>query len=942
ITLTSGEGNITKCIAVPQNAQLGVFCHELFHQATGGPDLYDYGYSGTPWGEWSLMDNGSWNGIPSGAQPSFVGGHLCYDCDGAIGTGVTGWLTQTDSISSAKNGDGKYTICALDSAGAARQGYPTSGIRLWRVRNNNFRDSGQVFFVELRRRTPPYEMGLPEDGLIISHLDTRMGGGTRFNDGPPTVRDYYSWVEQPGFDPNPLYSSGDSIFTRSPANACYSADDVSPGGYTESRIDSTSVPNSWINKSYTSTAARTGPWIYDVSREGPVMTFNVLRTGLASANPLISFQTATVLDPATPHTVNNNNGLLDPWETDSLKIAFLNGGTAAITAGARCSLYVVSGSQYVYTPPVWQTVGGGAVGAGAQAVSAPFVLWVSRYTPRLTDILFGVKFTSTSPAVTDTSYFTLRVSPYQIVFTYDFANIDVGAANYGYRLQPSDLAVYQDTLYVANADINHATWYTRIYKVKKTTANNPLVGGVGGDTISSLPNRGTAYDANKYVGGIDVDNSGNLWYSVQDSCFNVTRATPTPTVLKKFRFPNVSWGGTPMKRVRGVALGPSVVDTVGGSAGIPGDSLWGYWQNYFDAAAAGSGAESLYVMRKVATGTSTIAYRYGFQDSAWGAQSYPGNGYSWWNGRALEYTGSDLLTSSVWLNLLIKRDARNGRVTMVMPGPSSFGSYGTYGIAHEATDAAGTPYAPVGSAAYVPYHRGTIHYLYCASMDEGKIYKILATDFFVPTPCDSVKASAMSATVNKVKFWKHDADTQKVQGYIIFRRDDTNAPDPAADSIGFVQSSRSGSAVATVDSFMDNGAKGGKAPHYYTVIPVNYSGAAGFGVATGSDEVLGVSLDGPRPAPPAYALAQNSPNPMGAGGTMINYALKAPGRTSLRLYNVLGQAVRTLVDGYQQPARYAVKWDGRDDGGRPVANGIYFYRLSSGDFRSNRRLTLVR
>ncbi|HAD81922.1 TPA: hypothetical protein DCG35_05530, partial [Candidatus Edwardsbacteria bacterium] len=66
---------ISKLIVCPQNGQLGVFAHEMFHQI-GGPDLYDYGYSGTPWGEWSLMDNGSWNGIEGGDQPSFPGGHL--------------------------------------------------------------------------------------------------------------------------------------------------------------------------------------------------------------------------------------------------------------------------------------------------------------------------------------------------------------------------------------------------------------------------------------------------------------------------------------------------------------------------------------------------------------------------------------------------------------------------------------------------------------------------------------------------------------------------------------------------------------------------------------------------------------------------------------------------------------------------------------------------
>ncbi|MRR08548.1 hypothetical protein EG831_00310, partial [bacterium] len=710
--------SITKMIFVPQNAQLGVFCHEMFHQV-GGPDLYDYGYSGTPWGEWSLMDNGSWNGSPGGSQPSFPGGHLTYDINGYIHTGIDGWLTQTDSISSARLGDGRYTIAALDSAGEARRGNATSGVRLWRVRNNNFRDSGQVWFVELRRRTPPYESGLSEDGLIITHIDTRMPGASRFNDGPPGRRAYYTWVENPGFDPNPLYAAGDSNLPRSPSNACYSADDYSPGGYLENRIDSTSVPNSWINRCYAATPARTGPWITDVSREGPTMTFNVLRTGSAATAPLVSFQTATVLDPLGGGGANNNNGLLDPWETDSIRLTFLNGG-ASVTAGAACSLFVLRGQQYVaVNDPGWQTVGGGAIAANAQGQSGPFVVTVDRNTPRFTDILFGVKFTSAAPACTDTSDFTLRISPFNIERTYDFSQLYIGGSDYRYRLKPCDLAVWRDTLYVANANLDVATWQTRIHKVRRNAAS-PVAAA---DTARSINNKGGTNTATMYLGGIDVDNGGNLWYSIQDSCYNTTRAAPTSTVNAKFRLPNVNWGGTPMKRIRGVALGPGVVDTVGADP-MPGDSLWGFFQNYFDAAASGSGAESLYVVRKgPANGTATIAFRYGFADSAWGAQSYPGNGYSWWNGRALEYDGSNLWTSSVWRNLLIKRDARTARITMVMPGPSTFGSYGTYGVAHEATDENGVPYAPSGTAAYQPYKRGTRHYLYCASMDEGKIYK---------------------------------------------------------------------------------------------------------------------------------------------------------------------------------------------------------------------------
>ncbi|MCU0607843.1 MAG: T9SS type A sorting domain-containing protein, partial [Candidatus Edwardsbacteria bacterium] len=583
---------------------------------------------------------------------------------------------------------------------------------------------------------------------------------------------------------------------------------------------------------------------------------------------------------------------------------FLNGG-AAITAGAQCSLYALSGTQYVtILNPGWQTVGGGSIATNTQGQSGPFVVSVSQGTPRFTDILFGVTFRSATPSYTDTSNFTLRISPFNIERTYDFSQLYVGGSDYRYRLKPSDLAVWHDTLYVANANLDVATVQNRIHKVRRN-ASSPVVGA---DTARSINNMGTVNSTGRYLGGIDADSSGNLWYSIADSIYSINRVAPSPTINSRFKSPNVAWAptGSAMKRVRGVGMGPSVVDTVGPDP-LPGDSLWAYWQQYntdgTGASVAGATLqESLYVIQRgPANGTSTVRYRFGLADSAWGAQNN-GAGYSWWNGRAMEYDGSNLWTSSVWQNLLIRRDARNGHITMMLPGPSMFGSYGTYGIAHEATDAAGTPYAPSGTVSYRPYQRGTRHYLYCASMDEGKIYKILATDFFVPTPC-------------------------------------ANPPDPATDSIGYKTSSRSGSAVAAVDSFMDTGAKT-KAMHYYTVVPLNYGGSAGYGASVTGDP-FGVS-GGPVAAPGTSALGNCAPNPAGAGTATIAFALAAPGKATLKLYNILGEEVRTLVDRNLPAGHHSARWDCRDGNGEQVASGVYFYTLSAGNFNSTRKLMVLR
>ncbi|NKB71432.1 MAG: hypothetical protein GKR89_30540 [Candidatus Latescibacteria bacterium] len=94
---------------------------------------------------------------------------------------------------------------------------------------------------------------------------------------------------------------------------------------------------------------------------------------------------------------------------------------------------------------------------------------------------------------------------------------------------------------------------------------------------------------------------------------------------------------------------------------------------------------------------------------------------------------------------------------------------------------------------------------------------------------------------------------------------------------------------------------------------------AGLGLATA---VVAESADEPL----EFALKPNYPNPFGAA-TTIPYALAAGGAVRLRLYNGLGQQVRTLVDEFREAGAHETHWDGRDDGGGEVAAGLYLAHL---------------
>ena len=91
----------------------------------------------------------------------------------------------------------------------------------------------------------------------------------------------------------------------------------------------------------------------------------------------------------------------------------------------------------------------------------------------------------------------------------------------------------------------------------------------------------------------------------------------------------------------------------------------------------------------------------------------------------------------------------------------------------------------------------------------------------------------------------------------------------------------------------------------------------------------------------SYRLFQNSPNPC-REFTSINYQLPEPGHTTLRVYDISGRLVRTLVDGRKETGHHTIHWDGRDGNGDLVPSGVYFYRMEVGEYRAAKKLLLVR
>ncbi|MBX7151510.1 S8 family serine peptidase [bacterium] len=94
--------------------------------------------------------------------------------------------------------------------------------------------------------------------------------------------------------------------------------------------------------------------------------------------------------------------------------------------------------------------------------------------------------------------------------------------------------------------------------------------------------------------------------------------------------------------------------------------------------------------------------------------------------------------------------------------------------------------------------------------------------------------------------------------------------------------------------------------------------------------------------PEVFSLEQNYPNPFNPT-TSIHYELSQKAKVTLKIYNVFGQEVKTLIAGKDHVAgRYDVEWNGRNDQGNQVASGIYFYRLQAGSLNKVMKMTFIK
>ena len=108
-----------------------------------------------------------------------------------------------------------------------------------------------------------------------------------------------------------------------------------------------------------------------------------------------------------------------------------------------------------------------------------------------------------------------------------------------------------------------------------------------------------------------------------------------------------------------------------------------------------------------------------------------------------------------------------------------------------------------------------------------------------------------------------------------------------------------------------------------------------------SDCTINVSVPGEVPSTDRLVLNQNKPNPFNPT-TSISFTLPTKSQVSLKVYDIAGREVRTLVDGVLEAGTNQVTWLGHDNRGNDVSSGVYFYRMTAGKETATKKMVLLR
>ena len=195
----------------------------------------------------------------------------------------------------------------------------------------------------------------------------------------------------------------------------------------------------------------------------------------------------------------------------------------------------------------------------------------------------------------------------------------------------------------------------------------------------------------------------------------------------------------------------------------------------------------------------------------------------------------------------------------------------------------------------------------------------VSEDNLAPSAPGNAMVSATQGTVNLT--WEESVDAD-FDYFSVYRSDNP-------DALGSLVGTTTG--IEFVEENVPNG------DWYYQISATDFNGNEGD--YTVASIVVGIGDD--NNLPNEFSLEQNYPNPFNPS-TSIEFALPQTVDVSLKIYNIRGQLVKTLVDGSKAAGRYSLTWDGTDNFGSRVASGTYIYSIKAGEFVNNKKMVLLK
>jgi len=202
------------------------------------------------------------------------------------------------------------------------------------------------------------------------------------------------------------------------------------------------------------------------------------------------------------------------------------------------------------------------------------------------------------------------------------------------------------------------------------------------------------------------------------------------------------------------------------------------------------------------------------------------------------------------------------------------------------------------------------------------------SDYSLPVQMTNLMATA-SQEEGIVLTWRTESEVS-CAGFHLWRSEDEESEYERITTA--LISGHGNSSTGHEYSYTDRNVEDG-VMYWYKIEEVSTDGSSTF---HGPVSVVGVS-----PIPTEFGLSQNYPNPFNPE-TAFKYTLPEDSEVSIRIYDLLGKEVKTLVGKHQQAGYYTETWDGLDDEGRVASSGIYFILMEAGHFRKVQKITFLK